>query len=131
MFKFLLQFCSSLIFVSLVAIGFAATLTNPEFVRNEQQYNDQQQVRSVKQSNGVYLLREAPSNNIGLDGYQFGYELSDGQRREEQAQVEFRSAKPEDAVLRVRGSYSWVDSTGKTWLINYTADENGYRTDYN
>ncbi|XP_001602894.2 larval cuticle protein 65Ag1 [Nasonia vitripennis] len=72
----------------------------------------------------VVLVKETPSDNIGLDSYRYGYELSNGQKHEESAQVETRSA--EESVLRVRGSYSFVID-GVTYTVNYVADENGFQ----
>ncbi|XP_023247718.1 endocuticle structural protein SgAbd-6-like, partial [Copidosoma floridanum] len=74
----------------------------------------------------VTLVKETPSNNIGTDGYTFGFEQSDGQKREESAQVELRGPKPEDAILRVRGSFSYVGTDGNTYTVSYIADENGF-----
>ncbi|XP_011494632.1 PREDICTED: endocuticle structural protein SgAbd-6-like [Ceratosolen solmsi marchali] len=96
------------IFLGLVAIVFAAP-----------------QRRTVNQPE-VVLVKETPSDNIGLDGYKFAYELSDGSTREESAQVETRGV--EDAVLRVRGSYSWVNpEDGQVYTVTYIADENGFQ----
>ncbi|XP_058801501.1 endocuticle structural protein SgAbd-6-like [Phymastichus coffea] len=75
----------------------------------------------------VVVVREAPLDGVGLDSYRFAYELSDGQTRNEQAQVEAR-ANPEESVLRVYGSFSWVDpADGQTYTVNYIADENGFQ----
>ncbi|XP_016837121.1 endocuticle structural glycoprotein ABD-5 [Nasonia vitripennis] len=74
----------------------------------------------------VVLVKETPSDNIGLDGYRFAYELSDGSTREESAQLENRG--PEDSILRVQGSYSWYNpEDGQTYTITYIADENGFQ----
>ncbi|KAJ8687481.1 hypothetical protein QAD02_023275 [Eretmocerus hayati] len=86
------------------------------------------QRQGIPDARGVFVTREEPSDNIGLDGYRFSYELSDGQTREETAQVERRSPVLEDAVLRVRGSYSWVDPvSGQQFSVSYIADENGFQ----
>ena len=94
------------VFVALVAVALAAP--------------------QQRQQQEVVLLKETPSDNIGLDGYKFAYELSDGSAREESAQVETRGV--EDAVLRVRGSFSWVNpEDGQTYTVTYIADENGFQ----
>jgi len=75
------------------------------------------------------VVRELLHNNIGLDGYQYSYELDDGQKREENAQaVQTRDSEGNPSVaLRVTGSYSFVGADGITYTVDYVADENGYR----
>lgn len=72
----------------------------------------------------VVLVRELQHNNIGVDGYQYNYELSDGQKKEESA--ELRNVGTENEALVVRGSFSWVDANGQLHSVEYTADENGF-----
>ncbi|KAL7293076.1 hypothetical protein TKK_0013520 [Trichogramma kaykai] len=79
----------------------------------------------------VQLVKELASNNDGLGKYQFAYELSDGQRREESADVqvvrEARSGE-ETVLLRQTGSFSYVSpDDGKTYSVKYVADENGFQ----
>ncbi|XP_055545369.1 endocuticle structural glycoprotein ABD-5-like [Wyeomyia smithii] len=68
------------------------------------------------------------SENNGFDGYKFTYELSDGQIRSEVGTYrDSKDAEGKDVkVLFVQGSYSFVAPDGKTYWVNYTADENGY-----
>lgn len=71
------------------------------------------------------VVKETPLDNIGLDGYQFGYELSNGQARQESAQLV--NAGNENEALVVRGSFSYVDlETNVRYTVNYVADENGF-----
>ncbi|XP_011692968.1 PREDICTED: flexible cuticle protein 12-like [Wasmannia auropunctata] len=71
------------------------------------------------------LVKETPLDNIGLDGYQFGYELSDGQTHQESGQLQ--NPGQENEALVVRGSYSYVDpETNVRYTVNYVADENGF-----
>ncbi|EDW17489.1 endocuticle structural protein SgAbd-6 [Drosophila mojavensis] len=65
------------------------------------------------------------NENIGTDGYNFGYETSDGVTRQEQA--ELKNAGTEQEALSVRGSVSWVAPDGQTYTLNYIADENGFQ----
>ena len=105
-FIFKLQFIA---FAALVAVALAAP-----------------QRRQTRQTPAeVYVINETPSDNIGLDSYKFGYQLSDGSAREESAQVETRGA--EDATLRVSGSFSFVGPDGQTYTVTYIADENGFQ----
>ncbi|XP_066591333.1 flexible cuticle protein 12-like [Prorops nasuta] len=72
----------------------------------------------------VVLLKEAPSDNIGLDGYHYGYELSNGESKQETAQL--KTVGKEQAIV-VSGSYSFVDpATNVKYTVEYTADETGF-----
>ncbi|XP_077255921.1 flexible cuticle protein 12-like isoform X4 [Temnothorax americanus] len=71
------------------------------------------------------VVKETPLDNIGIDGYQYGYELSNGQTHQESAHL----ANPgqENESLVVRGSFSYVDpETNVKYTVNYVADENGF-----
>ncbi|XP_035724099.1 flexible cuticle protein 12-like [Vespa mandarinia] len=73
----------------------------------------------------VVIVKETPLDNIGVDGYNYGYELSNGQHHEESAQL--TNAGSENEVLAVRGSFGWVDPvTNQKYTVNYIADENGF-----
>ncbi|XP_035773331.1 endocuticle structural glycoprotein SgAbd-5-like [Anopheles albimanus] len=76
-----------------------------------------------------YILRYE-NNNAANEGYNFEYELSDEQRRQEAGTL--RNAKnvegDEVQVVVVQGRYSFVGDDGRTYWVEYTADENGYRT---
>ncbi|ETN58751.1 cuticular protein 7, RR-1 family [Anopheles darlingi] len=76
-----------------------------------------------------YILRYE-SNNAANEGYNFEYELSDEQRRQEAGTL--RGAKNEEGnevqVVVVQGRYSFVGDDGRTYWVEYSADENGYRT---
>ncbi|EFN76658.1 Flexible cuticle protein 12 [Harpegnathos saltator] len=79
----------------------------------------------VQDNSQTVVVKETPLDNIGIDGYQFGYELSNGESREESAQLV--NAGTENASLNVRGSFSFVDpATNARYTVNYVADENGY-----
>ncbi|GAB1861529.1 Flexible cuticle protein 12 [Camponotus japonicus] len=72
------------------------------------------------------VVKETPLDNIGVDGYQFGYELSDGQAHHESAKLV--NAGLENESLVVRGSFSYVDPvTNVKYTVNYIADENGFQ----
>lgn len=71
------------------------------------------------------LVKETPLDNIGIDGYQYGYELSNGQAHQETAQLV--NAGHENEALVVRGSFTYVDpETNVRYTVNYVADENGF-----
>lgn len=56
------------------------------------------------------------------------YELSDGQRHNEEGEV--KNIGEESAIV-VKGSFSFVGDDGKTYVINYIADENGFQPSVN
>ncbi|XP_014483155.1 PREDICTED: flexible cuticle protein 12-like, partial [Dinoponera quadriceps] len=72
------------------------------------------------------VVKETPLDNIGIDGYQFGYELSNGESRQESAQVANLGTDHES--IAVQGSFSYVDpATNVRYTVNYIADENGFQ----
>ncbi|XP_017761971.1 PREDICTED: flexible cuticle protein 12-like [Eufriesea mexicana] len=74
----------------------------------------------------VLLVKETPSDNIGLGGYNYGYELSNGQSHQESAELVNQGT--ENEALAVRGSFTWVDpQTNVRYTVNYVADENGFQ----
>ncbi|CRL02971.1 CLUMA_CG016569, isoform A [Clunio marinus] len=75
-------------------------------------------------SKNAQILRYE-NDNIGLGGYNFAYETSDGQARQENA--ELKNIGTENEALVVRGSYSFVADDGQTYTVTYIADENGFQ----
>lgn len=65
------------------------------------------------------------SDNIGVDGYKFNFETSDGMSRHEEG--ELKNVGTEQEALVVRGSFTWKDAEGHEYTINFVADENGYQ----
>ena len=105
-------------FATLLAVAFAA----PQLVNRG----------SVSYRNNpaeVLLVKQNLQNNNGLDEYSYGFELSDGQHRQEKAEVhEKRNGKDLVKFYRVTGSYSWVNpEDNKVYKVDYVADENGFR----
>uniref|UniRef100_A0A182M7M9 Uncharacterized protein n=1 Tax=Anopheles culicifacies TaxID=139723 RepID=A0A182M7M9_9DIPT len=86
-----------------------------------------QQAGGAGTPNDVQTVKYYSENN-GLDGYRFNYELSDGQIRSEVGTYrDVKDAEGKDVkALFVQGSYSFVGPDGQTYWVNYTADENGY-----
>lgn len=75
-------------------------------------------------SKNAQILRYE-NDNIGLGGYNFAYETSDGVSRQEQA--ELKNAGTEQEALVVRGTIKWVAADGQEYTLNYIADENGFQ----
>ncbi|XP_037044861.1 endocuticle structural protein SgAbd-6-like [Bradysia coprophila] len=65
------------------------------------------------------------NDNIGVDGYNFAYETSDGVSRSEQA--ELKNPGTEQEALSVRGTITWIAADGVQYTLNYIADENGFQ----
>jgi Insect cuticle protein len=65
------------------------------------------------------------NDNIGIDGYNFAYETSDGVARQESAVV--NNLGSENEAIAVRGSYSWTAPDGQVYTVTYIADENGFQ----
>ncbi|XP_054004799.1 larval cuticle protein 65Ag1-like [Hylaeus anthracinus] len=103
-----------IVFVAVVAAVMAAPaiVTDPTLVRQQDQE--------------IVLLKESPSDNVGLGNYNYGYELSDGQSKQESAEL-VPSGGTEGPFLKVHGSFSFVDPiTNVAYTVNYIADENGF-----
>jgi len=66
------------------------------------------------------------SRNFANNGenYKFGFELSDGQKRDEAGEVKIID---KEAGIVMRGSFSFVADDGVTYTVNYIADENGFQ----
>ncbi|XP_049822114.1 flexible cuticle protein 12-like [Aethina tumida] len=65
------------------------------------------------------------SDNIGVDGYNYAYETSNGISGQEQGTL--NNAGSENEAIAVRGSYSFTGPDGVTYTITYVADENGFQ----
>lgn len=78
----------------------------------------------VDDSSNAQILRYE-NENIGIDGYKFAYETSDGVSRQEEA--ELKNAGSENEAMSVRGSVTWTSPEGQVFTLNYIADENGYQ----
>jgi len=60
-----------------------------------------------------------------LNTYTFGFEQSDGQKREEHGEIKHLGT--EDEGISVRGSFSFVGDDGQTYTVTYVADEHGFQ----
>ncbi|KOX76274.1 hypothetical protein WN51_11605 [Melipona quadrifasciata] len=56
--------------------------------------------------NEITIIKQEEQNNIGVGGYHFSYEQSDGQKREETA--ELKNEGTDDEFLDVTGSFSFL-----------------------
>lgn len=86
------------------------------------------EAKNSSQEHISHLVSETLQNNIGVDGYEYGYALSDGQNKKEEGQL--INSGTESETIIVKGSYSWFDpSTNKRYTVNYVADENGFHAE--
>ncbi|CAH0727794.1 unnamed protein product, partial [Brenthis ino] len=76
------------------------------------------------QPNDVQLLRYE-NDNIGTGNYRYAFEQSDGTKQEQRG--ELRNEGREDEYVAMTGSYTWIGPDGVTYLVTYTADENGFQ----
>ncbi|XP_072393444.1 endocuticle structural protein SgAbd-6-like [Diabrotica undecimpunctata] len=67
-------------------------------------------------------------NDVRQDGYQFGFETSDGIRREENGV--FQATADELGILTVNGESSYPLGDGLPFYISFVADDKGYRPKY-
>ncbi|XP_055534145.1 endocuticle structural glycoprotein SgAbd-5-like [Wyeomyia smithii] len=73
----------------------------------------------------VQLVQFTNENNV--DGsYNFAYEQSDGQKRQEKGELK-QVEGSETPAISVSGSYEFTDPDGSRYRVDYTADERGYR----
>lgn len=65
-------------------------------------------------------------NNVEGESYNFAYEQSDAQKRQESGTFE-PGPEPDQGILKVVGEYSFQLPDGRTVTVTYTSDEKGYR----
>lgn len=61
----------------------------------------------------ITIVKQEEQNSIGVGGYHFSYEQSDGQKREETA--ELKNEGTDDEALEVTGSFSFIAPDGQTY----------------
>ncbi|XP_019876738.1 flexible cuticle protein 12-like [Aethina tumida] len=64
-------------------------------------------------------------DNIGVDGFNWAYETSNGISAQEQGQL--INAGTENESIAVRGSYRYIGPDGVTYEVTYVADDNGFQ----
>ncbi|XP_017783126.1 PREDICTED: flexible cuticle protein 12-like [Nicrophorus vespilloides] len=64
-------------------------------------------------------------DNIGVDGYNWAYETSNGISANEQGQL--NNAGTDNEVIAVRGQFSYIGKDGVSYTVTYIADENGFQ----
>lgn len=64
-------------------------------------------------------------SEVEPEGFKFAVETSDGSTHT--AAGELKNVGKEDESIVVHGSFSFVADDGKTYTVNYVADENGFQ----
>ncbi|KAL4707616.1 hypothetical protein ACJJTC_014721 [Scirpophaga incertulas] len=65
------------------------------------------------------------SDNIGVDGYNYAVETSNGISLQEQGQL--KNAGSENEAIEVRGQFSYTGADGVVYTVTYVANENGFQ----
>jgi hypothetical protein len=68
-------------------------------------------------------------NDIQESGYNFLYETSDGQKRDETGTLKDAPPTPENPnnkVIDIIGSYEFTSPEGRTYRVEYTSGVNGF-----
>ncbi|KAJ8680370.1 hypothetical protein QAD02_016157 [Eretmocerus hayati] len=72
----------------------------------------------------ITITKQEENNNIGVSGYHYSYEQSDGHKKEETAVIVNEGT--EDEALEVTGSFQYQTPDGKTYRVDYKADKDGF-----
>ncbi|XP_055846585.1 flexible cuticle protein 12-like [Episyrphus balteatus] len=80
---------------------------------------------SVPQDSAHAEVLRYDNDNIGVEGYHWALETSDGKSVSEEGSLE--NVGKEDESLVVRGQYSYVGPDGVTYTVTYIADKNGFQ----
>nr|AAV91346.1 cuticle protein 1 [Lonomia obliqua] len=65
------------------------------------------------------------NDNIGVEGFSYAYETSDGKSAQEQGQL--KNVGTENEAIEVRGQFSYLGVDGVTYTVTYVANENGFQ----
>ncbi|KAK9729937.1 Insect cuticle protein [Popillia japonica] len=79
---------------------------------------------SISNDRDAVILKSS-FDNIGLEGYNYEYETSNGISAQEQAQVQ--NAGRENEAIAARGQFSYTGPDGVVYSVSYIADENGFQ----
>ncbi|KAJ8727293.1 hypothetical protein PYW07_001412 [Mythimna separata] len=65
------------------------------------------------------------NDNIGVNGYNYAVETSDGKKADEQAVL--TNVGTEDEAISVRGSYSYTGPDGVVYAVTYVSGVEGFQ----
>lgn len=67
----------------------------------------------------------AYSNDVGVEGYNFQFQTSDGISRNEEGVL--KNVGTDNEALEVKGKYTYKAPDGKDVTVEFVANENGYQ----
>ncbi|XP_013187362.1 flexible cuticle protein 12 [Amyelois transitella] len=79
---------------------------------------------AITDSKDAVILR-SDLENIGVDGFQWAYETSDGKSAQEQGQL--KNVGSENEALEVRGQFAYTAPDGQVYTVTYVANELGFQ----
>ncbi|XP_026738105.1 flexible cuticle protein 12-like [Trichoplusia ni] len=65
------------------------------------------------------------NDNIGVDGFNYYSETSNGIRQQEQGQL--KNVGTENEALEIRGQFAYTGPDGVLYTVTYIANENGFQ----
>ncbi|KAL0832450.1 hypothetical protein ABMA28_000682 [Loxostege sticticalis] len=65
------------------------------------------------------------SDNIGVEGFRYAYETSDGKSAQEEGQL--KNVGTENEAIEVRGQFAYTGPDGVVYTVTYIANENGFQ----
>ncbi|CAH1646893.1 unnamed protein product [Spodoptera littoralis] len=65
------------------------------------------------------------NDNIGVEGYKYAVETSDGKSAQEEGVL--KNAGSENEAIEVRGSFAYTGPDGVVYAVNYIANELGFQ----
>ncbi|XP_055912846.1 larval cuticle protein 65Ag1-like [Eupeodes corollae] len=65
------------------------------------------------------------NDNIGVEGFKYAVETSDGKSASEQGVL--KNVGSENEAISVQGQFSYIGPDGVTYQVTYLADENGFQ----
>ncbi|XP_055912845.1 larval cuticle protein 65Ag1-like [Eupeodes corollae] len=80
---------------------------------------------SVPQDSAHAETLRYDNDNIGVEGFKYAVETSDGKSASEQGVL--KNVGSENEAISVQGQYSYVGPDGVTYQVTYIADENGFQ----
>ncbi|XP_053612255.1 flexible cuticle protein 12-like [Plodia interpunctella] len=79
---------------------------------------------AISDSKNAVIVR-SDLENIGVDGYKYGYETSDGKSANEEGQL--KNVGTQDEAMEVRGQFSYTGADGQVYTVTYVANELGFQ----
>lgn len=82
-------------------------------------------VLSAPQTGKDAVITSYSNENIGVDGYQYSVQTSDGKSAQESGVL--KNPGSENEGIAAQGEFSYIGEDGVTYKLTYIADENGFQ----